>query len=77
MWLSIWNDDGLLFRDMKYVFNVHPRLLYVIFRFCKFTVPVLRFGVTNNTVQYVSVLFVLFSSIQYELFKQHSVDIII
>ena len=36
------------FSDMKYVFNVRPRLLYVIFRFCKFTVPVLRFGVTNN-----------------------------
>ena len=36
---------------MKYVFNVRPRLLYVIFRFCKFSVPVLRFGVTDNPIQ--------------------------
>ena len=43
---------------MKYVFNVRPRLLYVIFRLCKFTVPVLRLGFTNNPVQYVFVLLV-------------------
>ena len=48
---------------MKYVFNVRPRLLYVIFRFCKFSVPVLRFGITNNPVQKVSVLFVLLVNI--------------
>ena len=44
---------------MKYVFSVCPYLFYVIFRFCKFIVPVLRFGVTDYPGQYVSVLFVL------------------
>jgi len=44
-------------------FNVRPRLLYVVFRFCKFTILVLRFGVTNNPVKYVSVVFVLLVNI--------------
>ena len=48
---------------MKYDFNVCPRLFYVIFRFCKFYIPVLRLGVVNNPVQYVSVLFVLLVNI--------------
>ena len=41
------------------VFCDCPHLFYVIFRLCKFIVPVLRFGVKYYLGQYVSVLFVL------------------
>ena len=45
-------------RDIKYVLNVCPCLLYVIFRFCKCIVKMLRFRVTCYAVQYCSLLFV-------------------
>ena len=56
IWLSIWNDDGKFSFFGMYVFNICLRLLYVVFRFRKFNVAVLGFGVTNYLVQYVPVL---------------------